>query len=166
MKAVNQLVGAPVESHVLLQCLVEVFPKPMNGWYRNDGECRVSCANRLCCLPSLLAIHPIPNIVYPMFDKSPFAAAMYTICFWRVPPICCFLADAHPDIITFFLSTQANNTVLDRSLVVAVIFFFAFTFASDIFPSPIRIHSSLYIFLLAVHSRIGNGAFVSIRLFA
>lgn len=35
VKAVNQLVGAPVESHVLLECLVEVFPKPLNGWYRN-----------------------------------------------------------------------------------------------------------------------------------
>lgn len=38
VKAVNQLVGAPVESHVTLQCLVEVFPKPLNGWYRNDGK--------------------------------------------------------------------------------------------------------------------------------
>lgn len=38
VKAVNQLVGAPVESHVLLECIVEVFPKPLNGWYRNDGK--------------------------------------------------------------------------------------------------------------------------------
>lgn len=38
VKAVNQLVGAPVESRVLLQCVVEVFPKPLNGWYRNDGN--------------------------------------------------------------------------------------------------------------------------------
>lgn len=35
VKAINQLVGAPLESHVLLECLVEVFPKPLNGWYRN-----------------------------------------------------------------------------------------------------------------------------------
>lgn len=34
VKAINQLVGAPVESQVLLECLVEVFPKPLNGWYR------------------------------------------------------------------------------------------------------------------------------------
>lgn len=38
VKAINQLVGAPLESHVLLECLVEVFPKPLNGWYRNDGK--------------------------------------------------------------------------------------------------------------------------------
>lgn len=38
VKAINQLVGAPLESHVLLECLVEVFPKPLNGWYRNEGE--------------------------------------------------------------------------------------------------------------------------------
>lgn len=37
VKAVNQLVGAPVESHVQLQCIVEAFPKPLNTWYRNEG---------------------------------------------------------------------------------------------------------------------------------
>lgn len=37
MKAVNQLVGAPVDSRVMLQCIVEAFPKPLNGWYRNEG---------------------------------------------------------------------------------------------------------------------------------
>lgn len=37
MKAVNHMVGAPVESHVLLQCIVEAFPKPLNGWYRSEG---------------------------------------------------------------------------------------------------------------------------------
>lgn len=30
------LVGAPVESHVLLQCIVEAFPKPLSTWYRNE----------------------------------------------------------------------------------------------------------------------------------
>lgn len=38
VKAVNQLVGAPVESDVVLECIVEVYPKPLNGWYRNDGK--------------------------------------------------------------------------------------------------------------------------------
>lgn len=38
VKAVNHVVGAPIESHVLLECVVEVFPKPLNGWYRNDGK--------------------------------------------------------------------------------------------------------------------------------
>ncbi|XP_055589719.1 protein amalgam-like [Uranotaenia lowii] len=37
VKADNQLVAAPVESHVLLQCTVEAFPAPLNGWYKNDG---------------------------------------------------------------------------------------------------------------------------------
>jgi hypothetical protein len=37
VKAVNQLVGAPVESHVLLQCIVEAYAKPLNTWYRNEG---------------------------------------------------------------------------------------------------------------------------------
>ncbi|EDS37884.1 conserved hypothetical protein [Culex quinquefasciatus] len=38
VKAGNQLVGAPVESHVMLQCIVEAFPTPLNGWYKHDGE--------------------------------------------------------------------------------------------------------------------------------
>lgn len=38
VKAVNQLVGAPVESHVTLQCIVEAYPKPLNGWYKNEGR--------------------------------------------------------------------------------------------------------------------------------
>lgn len=38
IKAVNQLVGAPVEREVTLECIVEVYPKPLNGWYRNEGN--------------------------------------------------------------------------------------------------------------------------------
>lgn len=38
IKAVNQLVGAPVEREVTLECIVEVYPKPLNGWYRNEGK--------------------------------------------------------------------------------------------------------------------------------
>lgn len=26
-----------MESHVLLQCIVEAFAKPLNTWYRNEG---------------------------------------------------------------------------------------------------------------------------------
>ncbi|XP_052864421.1 neurotrimin-like [Anopheles cruzii] len=37
VKAGNQLVAAPVESHVLLQCVVEAFPTPLNGWHKHDG---------------------------------------------------------------------------------------------------------------------------------
>ncbi|XP_021701340.1 protein amalgam [Aedes aegypti] len=37
VRAGNQLVAAPVESHVMLQCIVEAFPTPLNGWYKNDG---------------------------------------------------------------------------------------------------------------------------------
>lgn len=37
VKAPNTLVGSPVEANVLLQCMVEAFPKPLNGWYKNEG---------------------------------------------------------------------------------------------------------------------------------
>ncbi|XP_055711592.1 lachesin isoform X1 [Phlebotomus papatasi] len=37
VRVVNQLVAAPVDRHVLLQCVVEAYPKPLNGWYRHDG---------------------------------------------------------------------------------------------------------------------------------
>lgn len=45
VKAVNHVVGAPVESHVLLECIVEVFPKPLNGWYRNEGKQDITPTN-------------------------------------------------------------------------------------------------------------------------
>ncbi|GAB0087297.1 uncharacterized protein DMENIID0001_015910 [Sergentomyia squamirostris] len=37
VRVVNQLVAAPVDRHVMLQCVVEAYPKPLNGWYRHDG---------------------------------------------------------------------------------------------------------------------------------
>ncbi|XP_055921271.1 lachesin [Eupeodes corollae] len=36
IKTLNQLVAAPVGSQVTLECFVEVFPKPLNGWYRDQ----------------------------------------------------------------------------------------------------------------------------------
>ncbi|XP_070069359.1 protein amalgam [Drosophila takahashii] len=41
IKAINQLVGAPVEREVTLECIVEVYPKPLNGWYRNEGNVKL-----------------------------------------------------------------------------------------------------------------------------
>lgn len=38
IKVSNQLVAAPVDSDVLLQCYVESSPKALNTWYRNNGE--------------------------------------------------------------------------------------------------------------------------------
>ncbi|KYM91883.1 Lachesin [Atta colombica] len=37
IKVSNQLVAAPVDSDVLLQCYVESSPKALNTWYRNNG---------------------------------------------------------------------------------------------------------------------------------
>lgn len=38
IRAVSQLVGAPIHSQVLLQCIVEAYPQPLMGWATNDGE--------------------------------------------------------------------------------------------------------------------------------
>ncbi|XP_076235065.1 dpr-interacting protein lambda [Calliopsis andreniformis] len=38
IKVTNQLVAAPVDSDVVLQCHVEASPHAMNTWYRNTGE--------------------------------------------------------------------------------------------------------------------------------
>ncbi|XP_033149952.1 lachesin [Drosophila busckii] len=46
IKAVNQLVGAPVEREVTLECIVEVYPKPLNGWYRNEGNIKLHNGNK------------------------------------------------------------------------------------------------------------------------
>ncbi|XP_011692202.1 PREDICTED: lachesin-like isoform X2 [Wasmannia auropunctata] len=37
IKVTNQLVAAPVNSDVVLQCYVESSPKALNTWYRNNG---------------------------------------------------------------------------------------------------------------------------------
>jgi len=34
----NQLVAAPINSDVVLQCYVEASPHAMNTWYRDTGE--------------------------------------------------------------------------------------------------------------------------------
>ncbi|XP_070495054.1 neurotrimin [Chironomus tepperi] len=38
VKAVNQLVAAPVESHVSFACIVEAFPKPLNTWFSREDS--------------------------------------------------------------------------------------------------------------------------------
>lgn len=38
IKVSNQLVAAPVNSDVMLQCYVEASPKAMNSWYKETGE--------------------------------------------------------------------------------------------------------------------------------
>lgn len=42
IKVTNQLVAAPVDSDVLLQCYVESSPKALNTWYRNNGTDKIS----------------------------------------------------------------------------------------------------------------------------
>lgn len=38
IKVSNQLVAAPLESDVLIQCYVEASPKAMNSWLRDSGN--------------------------------------------------------------------------------------------------------------------------------
>ncbi|KAL5277380.1 hypothetical protein ACFFRR_002552 [Megaselia abdita] len=35
IKVNSEIVGAPVDSQVVLECIVQVYPKPLNGWYKN-----------------------------------------------------------------------------------------------------------------------------------
>lgn len=67
VKAVNHVVGAPVGSHVLLECIVEVFPKPLNGWYRNDGK-----QHRLCRLIFLILFIQLLSLVCVFFSLRSF----------------------------------------------------------------------------------------------
>ncbi|KRK05534.1 lachesin isoform X1 [Drosophila yakuba] len=46
IKAISQLVGAPVEREVTLECIVEVYPKPLNGWYRREGNIKMHSGNK------------------------------------------------------------------------------------------------------------------------
>lgn len=38
IKVSNQLVAAPLDSDVVIQCYVEASPTAMNSWYRDNGE--------------------------------------------------------------------------------------------------------------------------------
>lgn len=38
IKVSNQLVAAPLDSDVVIQCYVEASPSAMNSWYRDNGE--------------------------------------------------------------------------------------------------------------------------------
>ncbi|XP_043660057.1 uncharacterized protein LOC122624512 [Drosophila teissieri] len=46
IKAISQLVGAPVEREVTLECIVEVYPKPLNGWYHREGNIKMHNGNK------------------------------------------------------------------------------------------------------------------------
>lgn len=48
IRAVSQLVGAPIHSQVLLQCIVEAYPQPLMGWATNDGELSGGGFGSLC----------------------------------------------------------------------------------------------------------------------
>ncbi|XP_036321029.1 uncharacterized protein LOC118735413 [Rhagoletis pomonella] len=37
LKAANQLLGAPVEREINIECIVKVYPELFAGWYHNEG---------------------------------------------------------------------------------------------------------------------------------
>lgn len=45
IKVTNQLVAAPVESDVVLQCQVEASPQALNTWHQNTGNAHLSQLN-------------------------------------------------------------------------------------------------------------------------
>ncbi|KAG4080629.1 hypothetical protein HA402_013159 [Bradysia odoriphaga] len=78
VKAVNQLVGAPVESHVLLECLVEVYPKPLNGWYRN-GSIKLHDGPKYLITERLINAYTWQmNLTIKKLEKTDFGAYICT----------------------------------------------------------------------------------------
>ncbi|CAD7079680.1 unnamed protein product [Hermetia illucens] len=41
IKEVVDVMVSPVDSDVTLQCIAEVFPKPLNGWHRNETKIKI-----------------------------------------------------------------------------------------------------------------------------
>lgn len=67
IRAVSQLVGAPIHSQVLLQCIVEAYPQPLMGWATNDGE--LSGGWMAVALPSIAVSSSLslsPSLVTPI----------------------------------------------------------------------------------------------------
>ncbi|XP_075150636.1 dpr-interacting protein lambda [Haematobia irritans] len=75
IKAVNQLVGAPVEREVTLECIVEVYPKPLNGWYRNEGNLKLHNGNKYNISESMINMYTWHlNLTIRHLTKADFGA--------------------------------------------------------------------------------------------
>ncbi|XP_041451214.1 limbic system-associated membrane protein isoform X2 [Drosophila obscura] len=75
IKAVNQLVGAPVEREVTLECIVEVYPKPLNGWYRNEGNIKLHNGNKYNISEEMINLYTWHlNLTIRHLTKSDFGA--------------------------------------------------------------------------------------------
>lgn len=75
IKAVNQLVGAPVEREVTLECIVEVYPKPLNGWYRNEGNVKLHNGNKYNISEAMINLYTWHlNLTIRHLTKSDFGA--------------------------------------------------------------------------------------------
>ncbi|KRG03819.1 lachesin isoform X1 [Drosophila mojavensis] len=75
IKAVNQLVGAPVEREVTLECIVEVYPKPLNGWYRNEGNVKLHNSNKYNISEAMINLYMWHlNLTIRHLTKSDFGA--------------------------------------------------------------------------------------------
>ncbi|XP_052837439.1 protein amalgam isoform X2 [Drosophila gunungcola] len=75
IKAINQLVGAPVEREVTLECIVEVYPKPLNGWYRNEGNVKLHNGNKYNITEEMINLYTWHlNLTIKHLTKSDFGA--------------------------------------------------------------------------------------------
>ncbi|XP_037728694.1 uncharacterized protein LOC119559705 [Drosophila subpulchrella] len=73
IKAINQLVGAPVEREVTLECIVEVYPKPLNGWYRNEDNIKIHNGNKYNISEEMINLYTWHlNLTIRHLDKSDF----------------------------------------------------------------------------------------------
>ncbi|XP_036322337.1 lachesin [Rhagoletis pomonella] len=75
IKAVNQLLGAPVEREVTLECIVEVYPKPLNGWYRNEGNLKLHSSNKYNISEAMINLYTWHlNLTIRHLTKADFGA--------------------------------------------------------------------------------------------
>ncbi|EDW86108.2 uncharacterized protein Dwil_GK23444 [Drosophila willistoni] len=75
LKAINQLVGAPIDREVTLECVVEVYPKPLNGWYRNEGNLKLHTGNKYNISETMINLYTWHlNLTIRHLTKSDFGA--------------------------------------------------------------------------------------------
>ncbi|XP_070140681.1 lachesin isoform X2 [Drosophila kikkawai] len=75
IKAFNQLVGAPLEREVTLECMVEVYPKPLNGWYRNEGNIKLHNGSKYNITEQMISQYAWHlNLTIKHLTKSDFGA--------------------------------------------------------------------------------------------
>lgn len=136
VKAVNQLVGAPVESHVSFACIVEAFPKPLNRWFSRGGEQQFPSLNSHLSSTTSISCSWISHGSFGFFNFPKWLDAFFSFSFYvcassnsifTIHCYSCYYSDiSHTtfmpfvtmllDVFTCWMRQQTHNYIMVKSI--------------------------------------------------